>query len=47
MYQLKKQGKIDHMMFSVYLNMFNKNTHIKFGGYDVEGIKKGDPQNNL
>ena len=42
MYQLKKSNYIDHMVFSIYLSMDSGNsTHIKFVGYDKEGILGG------
>ena len=47
MYQLKNNGHIENMIFSVYLKMKEGNTtHIKFGGYDAEGIE-GEDVNNL
>jgi len=47
MYQLKNNGHIDNMIFSVYLKMKEgKTTHIKFGGYDAEGID-GEDVNKL
>mmetsp|Transcript_5551 Transcript_5551/g.9502 ORF Transcript_5551/g.9502 Transcript_5551/m.9502 type:complete len:159 (+) Transcript_5551:624-1100(+) len=48
MWQLKNNGYIDHMIFSVYMQMNEGNsTHIKFGGFDEEGIKGGDAKKNL
>lgn len=42
LYQLKKRGYIDHMMFSVYLSLAQGNTtHLKIGSYDEEGIEGG------
>lgn len=42
MYQLKKNGYIDHIVFSVYMSMKEGDTkqysHVKFGGWDKEGI---------
>ena len=44
LYQLKENKYIDHIIFSVYLKMeFGNTTHIKFGGYDEEGIIGGNP----
>jgi hypothetical protein len=44
LYQLKKNKYIDHIIFSVYLKMeYGNTTHIKFGGYDDEGIIGGNP----
>lgn len=42
MWQLKNNGYIDQLVFSVYLQMkVGNSTHIKFGGFDEEGIKSG------
>ena len=42
LYQLRKQGYIDFLQYSLYLsNEIGDTTHIKFGGYDPEGILPG------
>ena len=39
MYQLKQNGYIDNIVFSVYMSMKQGNTtHVKFGGWDSEGV---------
>lgn len=43
LYQLKENKYIDHIIFAVYLKMeYGNTTHIKFGGYDQEGIIGGN-----
>ena len=42
MYQLRERNIIDQLVFSVYLSLKPGNgTHVKFGGYDEEGIEGG------
>jgi hypothetical protein len=45
---LRNNDYIDNLVFSVYLQMnVGNSTHIKFGGFDHEGVLGGNPQENL
>lgn len=42
MYQLRQKGLINQLVMSAYLSVKPGNgTHIKFGGYDEEGMEGG------
>lgn len=48
MYQLKQQGKIDHLVASFFVMMNNGNSSsIKFGSADVSGQKQYSQMTNL
>jgi len=39
MFQLKQQGKIDHIVASFYVRMDNGNSStVKFGSWDISGL---------
>lgn len=43
MWQLKNQGLIEHMIFSLYISTTpGRNSYMKFGDYDSNAIKSGE-----
>ena len=43
MWQLKNQGLIEHLVFSIYVSTTpGRNSYIKFGDYDDHSIKAGE-----